>query len=108
MRGALMSLPVLLLFGLKIPIVGRNDPVANMADAKVHLRLWRPRCLRKKSVRPEALRPRLSASLPLALEGIFDNGTLISQAAESLSGDTAYDDRYSAREGLGLCRTEMR
>ena len=43
----------------------------------------------------------------MALEGIFDNGTLISQAAESLSGDTAYDDRYRAWAGLGLCRTGL-
>ena len=37
---------------------------------------WRPRCLRKKSVRPEALRPRLSASLPLALQEGSSAGTL--------------------------------
>jgi hypothetical protein len=94
------------------PHVFVSDDAANV---RVHLRLrprlhrdlhavhGNPAVLGNESVRPVALRPRLSASLPLARRDLREH-RLISQAGRSLSGDTVDGDERRARRLLSLCR----
>src|SRR3954449_9631170 len=63
---------------------------------------WQPRCLRNASVRPVALRPRLSESLPRARADAAQS-LPISQAIGSLSADTADRDTLNKKNPPGLC-----
>jgi hypothetical protein len=76
--------------------VGSKERVSRLRTAS-----WQPRCLRNASVRPVALRPRLSASLPRA-RGDAAESLPISQANRSPSTDSADGDSLQWRSPAEL------